>query len=241
MPTRFSSKQAAREYVWSTLMEQKAAAFPFPITGRIPNFVGALQATEQLLSHPIWNSVKRVKCNPDSPQRTLRLELLKRGISYVFPTPRLKGGFFLFDPQNIPVENYPQAAALNTCMAWGQAISLQQLPSIDLAVTGSVAVTGQGFRCGKGHGYGDIEYAIYMELGHSPVPVVTTVHDIQCIDHFPPDAHDLPVSLIATPNTLIEIASPAPPPTGINWDLLSKEDIEAMPILADLQTHTNAR
>ena len=239
MSTRFSSKQAAREYVWSTLTEQKVAAFPFPVEGRIPNFSGARQATERLLQHPIWSSVKRVKCNPDSPQRALRLELLKRGIAYVFPTPRLKGGFYLFDPEKIPDDKYSQAAALSTCLPWGQAIALNKLPAIDLAVTGSVAVTDQGYRCGKGHGYGDIEYAIYTELGHPPVPVVTTVHDLQCVDYFPPDAHDISVSIIATPTTLLEIDTNRAPSKGICWDLLTASDFEAMPILAELQSRSN--
>lgn len=239
MPTRFASKQAAREYVWSTLTEQKVAAFPFPVEGRIPNFTGARQAAERLLQHPVWSTVKRVKCNPDSPQRALRLELLKRGISYVFPTPRLKGGFYLFDPKKIPKDKYLQAAALSTCMPWGQPIALHKLPSIDLAVTGSVAVTEQGYRCGKGHGYGDIEYAIYMELGHPPVPVVTTVHDLQYVDFFPPSAHDLSVSIIATPTALHEINVDNALPTGICWELLTESDFNAMPILAELRSRSN--
>ena len=71
------SKQEARECIWSTILEQKTAAFPFPIAGRIPNFVGASQAAQRFLKQPIWSSVKRVKCNPDSPQCPLRLALLK--------------------------------------------------------------------------------------------------------------------------------------------------------------------
>ena len=235
MSTKFSSKQAARAHVWSVLTEQRVAAFPFPVEGRIPNFVGARQAAERLLNHPIWSSVQRVKCNPDSPQRALRLELLKRGIAYVFPTPRLRGGFYLFDPEQIPPENFTQAATLSTCMTWGQAVSLDNLPSIDLAVTGSVAVTPKGYRCGKGHGYGDIEYAIYLELGHPPVPVVTTVHDLQCVDYFPPDAHDLTVSVIATPTRLIEVDTKNTSPTGIDWNLLTAKDFSAMPVLAELR------
>ena len=236
--TRFNSKQAAREYVWSTLTEQKVAAFPFPVEGRIPNFVGARHAAERLLDHPIWASVRPVKCNPDSPQRALRLELLKRGIAYVFPTPRLKGGFYLFDPNKIPNDKYSQAAALSTCMPWGQPLSLRNLPAIDLAVTGSVAVTEQGYRCGKGHGYGDIEYAIYLELGHPPVPVVTTVHDYQRVDYFPPDAHDLSVSIVATPTALVEIDVENASPTGICWDLLSETDFADMPVLTELRNQS---
>jgi 5-formyltetrahydrofolate cyclo-ligase len=38
---------------------------------------------------------------------------------------------------------------------------------------------------------------------YPPVPVVTTVHGLQILAGFPTEAHDLPVSLIATPDELI--------------------------------------
>ena len=235
MTSSFKSKSEAREYVWNTLTEQKAAAFPFPVKGRIPNFVGAKLAADRLLTHPIWEGVTCVKCNPDSPQRSLREALLRRSIRYVFPTPRLKAGFFLFDPEEIPKDKYGEAATLKTCMAYGQKIALNDLPKIDLAVTGSVAVTEQGYRCGKGHGYGDLEYGIYTALGHPAVPVVTTVHDLQIVKDFTPDAHDLPVTVIATPTKIIEVNAPPKAPQGIYWELLSDEDLDEMPILKDLK------
>jgi 5-formyltetrahydrofolate cyclo-ligase len=57
-------------------------------------------------------------------------------------------------------------------------------------VTGSVAVTRDGHRCGKGHGYGDLEYVILRELGQPPIPVVTTVHAMQMVEVFPADPHE---------------------------------------------------
>jgi hypothetical protein len=42
-----------------------------------------------------------------------------------------------------------------------------------------------GRRCGKGEGYSDLEFAILRELGHPPVPVATTVHDLQVVDSCP--------------------------------------------------------
>jgi 5-formyltetrahydrofolate cyclo-ligase len=69
------------------------------------------------------------------------------------------------------------------------------LPKIDLVVMGSVAVTREGRRLGKGHGYADLEYALLRELGNPPVPVATTVHPLQVLDDFPIEEHDLPVSL----------------------------------------------
>ena len=109
---------------------------------------------------------------------------------------------------------------------------------MDLVVVGSVAVTREGFRCGKGHGYGDLEFAVLRELGHPPPTVATTVHPLQVMDAFPRDTHDLPVSIIVTPAEVIEVAEPAPAPEGIDWQLLDERDLRAMPVLAELD---NAR
>ena len=237
MPS-FKDKNSAREYVWDTLTEQKAAAFPFPVRGRIPNFVGAKLAAEKLLAHSVWNNVRCVKCNPDSPQRYLREMLLHRGIRYVFPTPRLRGGFYLFDPTRIPKEHYRAAATLSTCMQWGKPVNLEDLPEIDLIVTGTVAVTKDGRRCGKGHGYGDLEYGLFRELGHEPQAVVTTAHELQIVEDFPVDDHDLPVSIIATPERIIEVDKTSKCPEGISWEKLSDQDLEEMPILRTLKDIT---
>jgi 5-formyltetrahydrofolate cyclo-ligase len=231
----FSSKAEARHAVWDALTENKAARFPFPTHGRIPNFAGAKQAAERLMAHPIFKDVECIKVNPDSPQRYVREEALKRGIMVIVPTPRLKGGFKKFDPTKIPPDKYAEAANLSTSERWAEEVPLKALPGIDLIVTGSVAVTRDGRRCGKGHGYGDLEYAIYRELGHPPAAVVTTVHMLQVVNEFPTDPHDLPVSLIATPEEVIEVANPPPSPEGVDWERLPARALEEMPVLRSLR------
>jgi hypothetical protein len=62
--------------------------------------------------------------------------------------------------------------------------------SVECCLRGSVAVTGDGRRCGKGEGYSDLEFAVLRELGHLPVPAATTVHDLQIVDFVPRDPTD---------------------------------------------------
>ena len=73
------------------------------------------------------------------------------------------------------------------------------MPQLDAIVCDSVAVTRDGRRCGKGEGCSDLEFAILRELGHPPVPVATTVHDLQVVASVPQDPTDQPLSVIATP------------------------------------------
>lgn len=233
---RFSEKSQARDAIWKALVEHKVARFPFPLKGRIPNFDGADRAAARLLEHSVFASAKCVKVNPDSPQRYVRKALLDRGIVVITPTPRLQGGFYRLDPVRIPNEHYWDAASMKIGGKWGEALRLDQLPRIDAIVMGSVAVTRDGHRLGKGHGYADLEYAILRELGHPVVPLATTVHALQILEEFPTETHDVPVSIVATSNELIEIAEPPPAPSGIDWNKLTAEALAEMPVFAELKS-----
>lgn len=231
----FDTKDGARQAVWTALEEEGAARFPFPPEGRIPNFAGSREAAERLLASAVFEGAERIKVNPDAPQRHVRHLALVRGIQVYVPTPRLKGGFKKLDPEEIGKDDRKSAAALSKMDRWAVEVAVEHLPAMDLMVAGSVAVTRDGRRCGKGEGYSDLEYAILRELGHPPAPVVTTVHPLQLVGGFPTDSHDLPLSLVVTPEEVIEVSDPPPAPGGIDWDLLSEEDLEEMPVLRRLK------
>lgn len=188
-----------------------------------------------MLSHPAFKRVRVIKVNPDSPQRWVRQRALERGIIVVTPTPRLKGAFRVLDPAKIPKERIADAATLKRGGRWGADVALEALPRIDLVVMGSVAVTRDGRRVGKGHGYADLEYGLLRELGNPPVPVATTVHPLQILSGFPTEPHDLAVSIIATPDEIIDVPHPPAPPRGIDWALLTPQALREMPVLRALK------
>jgi len=235
MARDFADKSAARQWVWDRLLADGVARFPFPPHGRIPNFAGAELAAARLLDIEPWKSATAIKVNPDSPQRPLRAEALRRGITVFVPTPRLRGGFKKLDPRRIPPDKFEEAASLSHGDRWSEEVALVDMPGLDAIVCGSVAVTRDGRRCGKGEGYSDLEFAILRELGHRLVPVATTVHDLQIVDSVPRDPTDQPLSVIATPTHAIRIKHLSATPTGIDWTRLSPEDLEKMPILAELK------
>lgn len=231
---RFDSKDAARRAVWDALSESGAARFPYPPHNRIPNFAGAREAAERLAAHPAFTGARRIKVNPDAPQRFVRQLALEHGIELYMPTPRLRAGFQRLDPGRIPAEQRAQAASLSKSARWSEAVPLAEMPRLDLIVAGSAVVTRTGRRCGKGHGYADLEYGILLELGHDPVTVATTVHPLQIVASFPRDHHDLPVAIIATPDELIEVNKPPRSPDGIDWARLPDNAFEEMPVLKAL-------
>jgi 5-formyltetrahydrofolate cyclo-ligase len=164
----------------------------------------------------------------------VREAALRRGITVFVPTPRLRAGFKRLDPARIQHEQIRAAASLSRGDRFADEVPLEALPTMDAIVCGSVAVTRDGRRCGKGEGYSDLEYAILRELGHPPVPVATTVHPAQIVHRLPRDPTDLPLSVIVTPHEVIRVASPPPAPEGIDWARLNEEDLAAMPVLRQL-------
>jgi 5-formyltetrahydrofolate cyclo-ligase len=238
MPVTFAHKSEARTAVWDALEDEGVARFPFPPHGRIPNFEDAQAAADRLFRTSLLADAERIKVNPDAPQRYVRIEALRRGCVVYVPTPRLRGGFKRLDPSTIPAEEVSAAASLSNMDQWAEPVSLDDLPALDAIVTGAVAVTRDGRRCGKGEGYSDLEYALLRELGHDPVPVATTVHPLQVVDAFPTDRHDLPLSLIVTPDETTAVDDPLAPPDGVDWDALSDDDLDEMPVLRTLRNRT---
>ncbi len=241
MPDAYDTKEEARAAVWDRLQRERVARFPLPPHGRIPNFAGAREAALRALDHPILARARVLKVNPDSPQRPLREEALRRGITVLMPTPRLRAGFLRLDPARIPDDRKREAASLSQCRRWAEEVPLRSLPRIDAIVCGSVAVTRSGARCGKGEGYSDLEFGILRELGHPAPPVATTVHPFQLLDTLPRDPTDLPISIIATPEETIEVASPLPAPEGIDWERIGPHELREMPILEELRQLTARR
>lgn len=234
-PRQFTEKASARQAVWDTLRETGAARFPFPPHGRIPNFVGAAAAAERLFTVPALAEARCIKANPDSPQLPVRHMALARGIRVYVPTPRLAGGFHLLDPERISPSALRQAASKSGLERWGIPVGLTELPPMDAVITGCVAATPDGRRCGKGEGYADLEWGILRELGHAPVPVLTTVHEQQLVGAFPSAPHDLPLDWIATPERLIAVSPSRPAPAGIDWKALPESRLAEMPVLEELR------
>ena len=231
-------KAMIRHRVWKLMEEKNIATFPRPVFHRIPNFVGAEIAAKNLAKLNVFRKASVIKVNPDAPQKPVRYLALTMGKSVVMPTPRLRHGFILLDPNTIPSSKYSEAAAIHGAFKYGKIVKPWDLPSIDLVVVGSVAVNMQGARLGKGEGFAELEYAILRTLCKvtRDTPVVTTVHDIQIVNEpIPVEEHDVCVDIIVTP-TKVHYVTPRPPkPSGILWNKIPQERISEMPVLSEVK------
>jgi len=224
-------KQRIRERIWRLLEEKRVATFPLPTRGRIPNFVGAEKAAINVTKLEEFKRSKIIKISPDSPQRPVRELALRSGKIVIVPTPRLRGEFYLLDPNEI--DDFKEASKISGFSKYGKITDFSSISRIDLIVTGSVAVTLSGERVGKGEGYSELEFAILRELGKvdDSTPVVTTVHELQIVERIPIEIFDVPVDIIVTPQRIHYVNPRKPKPKGLYLEYLSKEKIEDTPYL----------
>ncbi|WP_058997389.1 5-formyltetrahydrofolate cyclo-ligase [Haloarcula sp. CBA1127] len=235
-------KQTIRETVWDALEERSIARFPFPPHDRIPNFEAANEAAQRLTETAVWDAAETVKANPDSPQLPVRRAALRAGKTVYMAVPRLRDEqcFYELDPAEL--DDIEAAPAVSNVADHARQVGPEAVGSVDLVVSGSVAVTGDGARIGKGEGYSDLEYAVLRELGlvDETTPVVTTVHELQIVGGpegvvdttVPVDDHDVPMDWVVTPDRTVETATTHTTPTGVDWDALSTERIDEIPVLS---------
>ncbi|SFR99884.1 5-formyltetrahydrofolate cyclo-ligase [Halomicrobium zhouii] len=238
------NKQDIRERVWDELEESGQARFPFPPHGRIPNFAGAKAAANRLAELDAWRSADSIKANPDAPQLPVRRRALHEGKTVYMAVPRLRDEecFVELDPERI--DDLDAAPTVSSMDEYGRQVGPEAVESVDVVVSGSVAVREDGARIGKGEGYSDLEYAVLRELDlvDDETPVVTTVHEMQLSDaDWAVDDHDVPLDYLVTPERTIETETPFDRPTGVDWDELDEERIEEMPVLASRRERSERR
>jgi len=229
------TKDEVRQDVWRAMDREGVSRFP-GAEGRIPNFAGAKAAAERLARHSAWQDAGTLKANPDSPQTHSRRLALEQGKTVVMAVPRLRDQhpFRLLDPHKLDEKQLREAATIKGALRHGEVIDLDQVPALDLVLTGSVAVNLKGARMGKGGGFSDLEYGLLLEAGKIDrrTVVATTVHPIQILrENLLMTGHDIPVNIVATSRAVIEVDGAYKRPQGILWDHLQPPQIHEIPVL----------
>jgi 5-formyltetrahydrofolate cyclo-ligase len=244
---RDENKDAVRGEVWDQL--ENGGYAMGPTWSHIPNFIGADQAAWHLAQTEEWKRARTVKCNPDPPQIPLRLRALYEGKMLYAPVPYLTREFpyLRIDPKALIEKgiSFELAATSEGYMMHGERIGFEEVEPLDFCIVGSVAVSRQGGRTGKGAGFADLETGIFRELGiiGPDTPMATTVHSSQLV----PDskvfmmAHDSPLDFVATEKELIVTGNTAPRPRGVAWDFVQEDQFETIPFLRDLRDRMTAR
>lgn len=231
-------KQELRERIWDDLEESGEARFPFPPHGRIPNFAGADEAAERLVTNDAWRDADVIKSNPDSPQLPVRRAALRQGKTIYMAVPRLRDEkcFLRLDPDEI--EDIDHATTIGGSSEIGVQVGPDEMEPIDLIVSGSVAVNREGARVGKGEGYSDLEFAILREFGlvDDETATITTLHQIQFVDdEISTTPQDVPIDWVCTPERSVKTRQRRNKPMGVVESALTDEQLDEIPILRKLE------
>ena len=167
--------------------------------------------------------------------------MLIAGKTMVVSTYGIYRGFRLLEPSMVPAGQELFAAWLDGIEHFGKPITLEEVAArgpFDFMVTGASAVSLDGVRFGKGHGFFDLEWGMFTDVGivDETTPVAALVHDVQVVeDKLFPSPTDILVDVIATPTRLIHVERRAARPRGIKWELLDPQQIANTPPLRELQ------
>ncbi len=231
-----------REKIWERLrpVARPDSRFHFNFAEVIPDFEGSETATARVTELPAYQNGSFAFVTPDNGLAALRQHMLEAGKSLVVSTYGIYRGFYLLEPAMVPNGQERFASWLDGLEYFGRPITLAEISArgrFDFMVTGASAVSLDGVRFGKGHGFFDMEWGMFTEVGlaDEATPVVAMVHDVQVIEEklFPSET-DILVDVIATPTRLIHVKRQQRP-RGIKWHLLEPEQIAATPPLQELQ------
>jgi len=238
-----SASKIIRQRIWTRLLDvaKPDTRFHLNFAEVIPDFQGSEAATEHIMGMPAYKSCKYAFITPDNCLVDLRRRMIEAGIPFVMSTYGIYRGFLLMEPGMVPKGAGLYAAWLDGMEHFARPISLGEIGErgrFDLMVTGASAVSIDGVRFGKGHGFFDLEWGMFTEIGivDEATPVVAIVHDVQVVeDKLHPSATDILVDQIATPTRTIVVERRAKRPHGVKWELLEPEQIAVTPPLQELR------
>ncbi|MFN0191249.1 MAG: 5-formyltetrahydrofolate cyclo-ligase [Aestuariivirga sp.] len=238
-----STSKIIRQRIWSKLHEvaKPDTRFHMNFGEVIPDFQGSEQATDRIAVMPEYTASRYAFITPDNCLVDLRRRMIEAGKPFVMSTYGIYRGFLYMGPGMVPKGAELYAAWLDGMEHFAKPISLAEVARkgrFDFMVTGASAVSMDGVRFGKGHGFFDLEWGMFTDLGivDESTPVVAIVHDVQVVeDKLHPSATDILVDDIATPTRLIKVERRAKRPHGVKWELLEPEQIAATPPLQELR------
>ncbi len=231
-----------RQQIWDRLrpVAKPDSRFHLNFAEYIPDFDGSDQAVDRLVAQPFYKNGSYAFVTPDNGLADLRRRMLDDGKTLVVSTYGIYRGFVLLDPTTLAPGESRYAAWLDGLEHFGRPVTLADLVTrgpFDFMVTGASAVSLNGVRFGKGHGFFDLEWGMFTDLALAgdATPVSAVVHDVQVVENdLMPGATDILVDYIATPTRFITTQRD-PRPHGIKWNLLGPGQLAATPPLRELK------
>jgi len=242
-------KQQIRQKVWEKLKNVALpdSRFHLNFEEYIPDFKDSINAHNQIIKSKEYKESKLLFITPDNCLTTVREQAIKDGKNIVVSTYGIYRGFILIKNNMVDKGNEVFASTLDGLEHFGKNVSLKEikdLGKIDLMLTGASAVSKNGVRFGKGHGFFDLEWGMFADIKivNEKTPIIAVVHDLQVVNFdLEPSDTDIIVDWIITNKQKLSTKRSKSRPTGIYWDLLEKGMLEATPPLQELKKILNKK
>jgi 5-formyltetrahydrofolate cyclo-ligase len=224
-------KKNIRKEIWEQLRKvaKPDSRFHWNFHEFIPDYEGSKKACDLIRNLDLYQNASFVMITPDNNLEVLREYCIRDKKAFVMPTYGIVRGFKFVRRDDVPNGQEAFASTLDGIERFGKSVSLtdiQKIGKVDFMVTGASVVNMQGIRFGKGHGYFDLEWAMFREIGvvNEKTPIIAVVHECQVIDD-PIDAtpYDTIVDIIATPERIIQTKKVRTKPIGVDWPALNDE------------------
>jgi 5-formyltetrahydrofolate cyclo-ligase len=241
-PATVADASAHRERIWTELarVARPDSRFHWDFSSFIADFAGSDRCTERVRALDAYATRDPIFITPDNSTEHLRAAAMADGHTILMTTYGIGRGFLQLDPGVVPTAECRYAATLDGMDRYARPVSLAELrdgPPIRLLVTGGSAVSTNGVRFGKGHGYFDLEWALLSEIGRvdGTSEVVDVVHDCQVVDEtLQGEDHDVPVDWIVTPTRTLHVPDPGRRIGRVRWDLLTGGPLASIPPILEL-------
>jgi 5-formyltetrahydrofolate cyclo-ligase len=235
-------QRIVRERVWAAFraVARPDSRFHWDFSSFIADFVGSEHCVDRVRALPAWSRSPLLFITPDNSTELIRRAAMADGKPFLMTTYGIRRGFVALDPKDVPAAERSYAATLDGMDRYARPVDLKDISQagrVGLLITGGSAVSLNGHRMGKGHGYFDLEWALLSEIGavDDSSEIVDVVHDCLVVDMaVTAAAHDVPVDWIITPTRTVRVDAPRRAPGRVYWDLLRGTELESVPPVMEL-------
>lgn len=234
----------ARVQIWEELRKvaRPDSRFAWDFGEFITDYEGSDKCADILTNTDMYQEAQVLFVTPDNNLEKLREQIIRDKKTMIMTNYSISRGFFLLKPGDVPEGKEEVASLLDGVERYWEHHTLAQLKEvidhIDILVTGASAITPSGIRFGKGHGYFDLEWAMFYtyEMVDEDSVIVAVGHDCQVVDvDVEVTEFDTAIDYIVTTTEIIKTRNEFKRPTkGIIWDKLEPDMQERIPPIQEV-------
>ncbi|XP_037930504.1 methenyltetrahydrofolate synthase domain-containing protein-like, partial [Teleopsis dalmanni] len=177
------TKRSLRVQTWKKFSENKCGVRYSAIFNSIPNFLQSDKAATLLTETDDFKNAQNIQVNMDRSLHAVKLQVLLADKNLYLPATRASNAIVLkVDvPENATEEQKKKCLRVQDVQQHRTEIHLDDKVKLDMVVIGSVVVSRDGYRIGRGNGFADLVVGVLIESGAitPETIIVTLVHDIQ--------------------------------------------------------------